>query len=366
MVVSEKCEVPVRSRWSWLVVAGLLLFALLPVPRVQGWTGEPPHAFLARILDLSSGDLRKVQDGRAVSHTLEAASNEVAVVGIVRMALSADFYVSRLRDIAAFKRSDTVQQIGTFSAEPQPGDLRDLTLDPGDLRDLRECRQQECGLQLPASVIEQIGTKVDWRSPQADAQASDIFRTALVDYVRRYRASRGLEPMVYANERDPVHVGVSYRAILDSERDILPEFPSIRQYLLAPSSTSRPDAVADLIYWSKENVSSRSAISVTHMTIFRTSAGPAEAYLATSRQLYASRYFDASLGMTLLLQDPQAAHTYVVYANRTHTDAFGGILGGIARRVVRSRVRSGAADMLERVKVRLERDFAENAARADR
>jgi hypothetical protein len=161
-----------------------------------------------------------------------------------------------------------------------------------------------------------------------------------------------------------VHVGVSYRAILDSERDILPEFPRIRQYLLAPSSSSPPDAVADLIYWSKENVSSRSAISVTHMTIFRTPAGLGDGYLTTSRQLYASRYFDASLGMTLLLPDPESTHTYVAYANRTHTDAFGGILGGIARRVVRSRVRSGAADMLERLKIRLERDFAENARAA--
>jgi hypothetical protein len=62
-------------------------------------------------------------------------------------------------------------------------------------------------------------------------------------------------------------------------------------------------------------------------------------------------YFDASLGLTLLVPDltaPSGA-TYVVYLNRSRIDLFDGLLGGVARRIVARRARALVAEQLQRL-----------------
>ena len=79
----------------------------------------------------------------------------------------------------------------------------------------------------------------------------------------------------------------------------------------------------------------------------------------TDDHRYASHYFHASLGLTLMIGDSSGAMpaTYVAYVNRSRLDAFGGIFGGVTRRLVSSRVRSALSDYLAQIKVRLEQHF---------
>jgi hypothetical protein len=59
-----------------------------------------------------------------VSRTLETNhAREVATLGIIRIATTPEKYVERLADIATFKRTDDVLQIGTFSDPPQIDDV---------------------------------------------------------------------------------------------------------------------------------------------------------------------------------------------------------------------------------------------------
>jgi hypothetical protein len=62
-------------------------------------------------------------------------------------------------------------------------------------------------------------------------------------------------------------------------------------------------------------------------------------------------YFDASLGVTLLIPDTTASPpaTYVVYLNRSRIDLFDGVFGGIARKVVSGKARSLVAEQLARL-----------------
>jgi hypothetical protein len=79
-------------------------------------------------------------------------------------------------------------------------------------------------------------------------------------------------------------------------------------------------------------------------------------YAIASKQIYAMHYFDASLGLTLLVRDPSAPFpaTYVVYLNRSRIDLFDGLFGGVARRIAAGRARSLVAQQL----ARLQRSFA--------
>jgi hypothetical protein len=118
--------------------------------------------------------------------------------------------------------------------------------------------------------------------------------------------------------------------------------------------TSAP-TVSDVLYWSKEKVARKEVVSVTHLAIARQPSTSPFAYVAGSKQLYGSHYFDASLGLTIVLRDPTSrASAYVAYVNRSRVDAFGGLFGGITRRIVRSRARGALADFLEVLQRRLE------------
>ena len=75
------------------------------------------------------------------------------------------------------------------------------------------------------------------------------------------------------------------------------------------------------------------------------------AYAIGSKQIYAMHYFDASLGLTLLVPDRTASSSaiYVVYLNRSRIDLFDGLLGGIARRLVAGRAKTLVAEQLRRL-----------------
>ena len=79
--------------------------------------------------------------------------------------------------------------------------------------------------------------------------------------------------------------------------------------------------------------------------------------MVAQKQIYASHYFDGSLAVTLLLQDPKDVDppiTYVVYFNRSRGDLLKGGFGGIKRRVAEEAASSAAQDTLGAMKRALE------------
>ena len=96
-------------------------------------------------------------------------------------------------------------------------------------------------------------------------------------------------------------------------------------------------------------------ISITHVATAATIDDSPIAYAVGSKQIYAMHYYDASLGLTLLVPDPTEAATYVVYLNRSRIDLFDGLFGGVVRRIVAGRARILVAEHLQRLQ-RVSRD----------
>ena len=114
---------------------------------------------------------------------------------------------------------------------------------------------------------------------------------------------------------------------------------------LAQFSGKLPDGLDGFTYWSKEKVGPRASVTLTHVIIRPPIGGVA---VIASKQIYASHYVTASLGLTVLVDQGSAAgpRTLLVYMNRTRVDLFGGFLGGVKRPLVRSRAKSGAERMI--------------------
>jgi hypothetical protein len=311
---------------------------------------DSARSFLSATFSLSPADIRRLDAGKVVSHTLDTShAAEIATLGIVRIATTPQYYVEQLADIATFKRTDDVLQIGTFSDPPQTGDVAALTLDEGDVRRLQACRVDDCGVQLSAEAIQQFARTVDWRGADATPRATRVMRQLLVDYVARYRETGATALMKYTDSSPRLDVRTEFAALVDGDPVTWRHLGDLRQHLLEYPN-DRLDAT-DVIYWSKERVYKRPVISVTHMSIMRQADDAPIRFAIASKQIYAMHYFDASLGLTLLVPDGSSSSpaTYVVYLNRSRIDLFHGVFGTVARRIVSAKARSLVATQLIRL-----------------
>jgi hypothetical protein len=321
---------------------------------------EPGRSFLETSFKLTGQEFARIDSGEVLSRTLEVTDpREVATLGLVRIKVTPDFYVERLADITDFKRDEAVLQIGTFGNPPVLGDVAGLTLDDADFRNLRDCRVGDCGVQLSADAIDRFRKDVDWQRADARGQATSLMQQVLVEYVTRYVEAGSAASGAYADTAHAVNPGREFASLVDAGTDAWQYFPGLRRHLLVyPAATSA--GIVDMVYWSKESVNRRPVVSVTHLAISRAGEDTPADYVIASKQVYGTHYYDASLGLTVLVRDRSGSSpaTYVAYLNRSRVDVFGGILGRLARKLVSVKARSVVTEQLGRLQLTLERQFA--------
>lgn len=331
------------------IVALIALAAAAATPAAS--SSDPARTFLTSAFGLSAAEIRRVDAGEVLSRTLDVKNRrELATLGIVRIKTTPSTYVEHLADIATFKRTDKVLQIGTFSSPAQPGDLAPLTLEDADLKRLRECRVDDCEVRLSADGIERVQREIDWHASDASLKASQLIRQLLADYVARYRQKGTSAAMEYADRTPRLNIGSEFASLVDADTVTWTYAPQLRRHLLEyPASSAQQ--MTDFVYWSKELVRGRPVISITHVAIAQASDDSPVAYAVGSKQIYAMHYFDASLGLTLLVPDRTATSpaTYVVYLNRSRIDLFDGMFGGMTRRIVAGRARTLVGEQLQRL-----------------
>ena len=339
------------------IAAGGLLVALATAGSASDRDGA--RAFLSATFGLTANDFTRIDAGEVVAKgTAAGDARDIATFGIVRVAITPAFYVERLADIASFKKDDAVVQIGVFGRPPALRDVEALSLDEPDMHSLRECRVGHCGLQLPAETITRFRTEVDWGRSDARQRANGLIHQMLVDYVSSYQRAGQNTAMQYADREDVINVRNEFLSLAASDAGGWGRFSVLRRHFVEYPGASAPD-VRDLVYWSKEIVARRTVASVTHLAILPCADSPA-AFAVGSKQIYGTHYFDASLGLTVLVPDSSSPspRTYVAYLNRSRVDVIGGMFGGVAKKIIASKARSTVADQLGRLRTRLERDFA--------
>jgi hypothetical protein len=320
---------------------------------------EPARAFLASTFELRNSDFGEIDAGRVYSRTMDVSDKrEIATLGVVRIRMTPEYYVQRLSDIANFKRVEAVLQIGAFGNSPDLDDVADLTLDDTDIRSLRSCRIGNCGVQLSAEAIDRFRREVNWQRADAPAQANAVMRRVLVEYVTRYLKAGAAASMQYADQSEPLNLGHEFVALTSSELRGWQQFHSLRQHFI-DYPTADAAGTTDFLYWSKEKVGRRTVVSITHVAIAHTAGGSPADYAIASKQIYGTHYYDASVGLTLLVRDhsSESPVTYLAYLNRSRIDLLNGMLGGITRRILSPRARSTVADQLARLQRTLEPQF---------
>jgi hypothetical protein len=353
-----RARVPGCVRKASASLAGLALAVWLLLGGLAATEArDETRAFLAASFTLSSADFSRLDAGEVVSRTLTVADKrEVSTLGVVRIGMTPEFYIQQLGDIAAFKKTEGILQIGTFANPPEVSDMAGLTLDDSDVRNLRSCRVGECDVQLSANAIRRFQQEVDWRRADAHEQANGLMRRILTEYAAEYLSRGTAASMEYADQATPRNMGLEFTSLAESPGTGWNLFGTLRKHLIDFPATALP-GTTDRLYWSKEKVGRRSVVSVTHLSTLRLARESPADYAVASKHIYGSHYYDASLGLTVLVRDRRAATpvTYLVYLNRSRVDVFVGVLGGMTRYIVTSKARTMVADQLARLQRTLER-----------
>jgi hypothetical protein len=256
------------------------------------------------------------------------------------------FYVARFRDIETFKQDQAVLQVRRFSERPSAVDMTSLQLGRRDLDDLRACAADGCRVKLDAAGLARLAAMR--AATGSDAQVSDTFIQHLANYSARYVEEGNAQLIEYRDRGRP-------RPLLGELRHLVDGFPALTA-AIGSFTGPVPAGVDGFLYWSHEMVGPKPVVTITHSLM----TAPENGVTAlASKQIYASHYFTASLGLTLLIDEPGGAApgTLVIYINRSRVDLFEGLLGSAKRAIVRSRARSASARILKDLKSRLEGQF---------
>jgi hypothetical protein len=313
---------------------------------VSSCYSQQPIDSLRRFTALSIEEWRLVQDGQVLAKILEPNhERELAVAGVARVRVSRECFLERFRDIESFKKAPAVKQIGKFSTPIDPRDLAALALDSQDADALRHCEIGNCSVKAPLRVIQRLAREQDSPGQDYSAASNSVFREELLAYVQEY-ISKGDRALIRYRDKDtPVSLSQQFVSLLNDWKELNELVPE-----LAHSLTARPRGplpyVEEFLYWSKESFGLKPVISVTDVFTYQL---PGETWIA-SKQIYASHYFDASLAITLLADDPTDAsgnRIYLAYVNRSRVDLLGGMFGGLKRSLAQGRLREAMRNTLE-------------------
>jgi hypothetical protein len=274
-------------------------------------------------------DVAALREGRAVARVLDTDNDaELCAAGSVVVAAPLDALAEAFRDLSLLAAAGMVTASGRISETPSETDFRALRIPPADLAALVAARPGDSDVKLAEGEIEVV------RRAGRDG-VDPAFRRALLQRVLAWRAS-GFDGL--GSYRDK-------RSAVDQK--------TVTRSLLERLGRTRPNGafaqVESFEYWSVERFGGlKPFVALTNMKVGRR---PGVVRIETV-QLYASHYCDGLVSSVDLheLPDESGPRTLVRLTFRTQVDAFGGLLGGLKRRVGRSKMVEQLAAGLERLR----------------
>jgi hypothetical protein len=281
---------------------------------------------------------------------------EVAILGAIRVNTTAEGFLQKYRDIAAFKKSKEVIQIGKFGDPPRREDIQALVIDLPEANSLKDCAVGSCSMKLTADMIELFRKSVDRSSPAAPQQTSEFFRQALAQYVTAYMERGNTAMAVYADKAAGAALADQFRSLLQASPYLQRYAPQFESALLNYPQVRLPNSEG-FVYWSKEQFGAKPVVSITHVTIAKAGDSETTSILIGAKQIYANHYFTTSLGLAAFLPAPLAggkASGYLLYLNRSRVDLLSGFLSFFRRWVLNRKLREGLERNLLMTRQRLE------------
>lgn len=328
-----------------------MISVLLLLAVVQTSGSEEAPLKVLKQLSLNPKEIHRILKGNIISKKLDTSDKrDVAVLGAMMLRVPAIATVEAARDIKTFKEGKEILALGKFDSFG-PEEIKELTLEDQEVVDLGNCRIHDCDTKMPGYWIETLHREKDKKL------RVQLLRVLLADYAKDY-ASRGNKAVLdYENTKHPVLAQREFASVLDHSSGLKALAPDFHQYL-KEYPEKQLSGTENFIYWSREKFGFKPVINLTHVSIYRWSQSELSGYLIASRQIFANHYYDASLGLTILIdrpsQDGKSIGSYLIYINRSRIDMLGGFLSSLRRAITLPRIRSGLESHMKSMKWRVE------------
>jgi hypothetical protein len=332
----------------------------LPVACIVGALVCLASAGNAALAQSSAADFKRILNEKAAFEAADFAAleqgetivkltpvtdkRELAMCGLVTLRTTPEQFLRSYLDGMTRQNNQTVLEAGRFGSAPSVADLQQLTLDPAEIEDLKKCVAGECDIKLSAQMIARFRREVNWQAPDYQAQATQLLKTMLVEYVRDYQTRGSAALIEYNDKRQGVRLADEQQA-LGSGSGYLNE--------LMRDARSGMRVVEDAIVWSKIKFGLKPVIVINHVKAYRDEREDGPQVLVASNQIYANHYFTSSLALAGFVNVP-GANPYLVYENRSRTDSLVGPFSKIKRGVIEKKSVEGLRSILQQSKMSLE------------
>lgn len=302
-----------------LLMLGMLSFSIQPAC-AQGEM-DSIKTFLKERFGFADEDCYRADHGDIITKELPAENTfEVAVCGAMRIAVPFDLAVSNSEHMELFRKNPNVPEIGKFSTPPRIEDLDQFTLEEEDLKALKDCRSGNCLVKLPAPLMDQFRTEINWDSPDHGLRVLAMTKRNYVDFVTAYGSGGNGALINYDDMRYP-------QTRADEYHDLIRESPNLSEwgnefyrYLDNPGSGPLPNSSIETI-WQKEIFSGAKPTTTINQVVVYTPDSARQLTLVASKQLYADHFFEASITVAAIVGIAgDTSGIYLVYLNRSNYD----------------------------------------------
>jgi hypothetical protein len=274
----------------------------------------------------------------------------MAAFGAVRISGDREAFLRGFAEIESGRRGGSVLEVGRFSDPPRLADLQGLTLEPGDFDAARKCKPGDCDLKLAKSAMARVSAEIQWGAAGARQKTAALMRQMLLEYVLAYRHG-GTSEMATYNDRDkPLETPAEFKRLLAASPYLIEHAPAFHRYV-EEYPKGRLEGATDLFYWIKDKFGPKHTVSIHHVTIWRNPGAGVKA-LVSSKQIYASHYFQAGLDLLALVDAKDGFYLLDLY--RARIDPPTGMLSGVLLGKIRGGIEDGVADALRAAKARVE------------
>lgn len=289
------------------------------------------ETILAERLGLPAAEVARFAAGEVVVRNVAAtAGDEIAAAGAVRGPGDLRRLLAWLHDIESFIRAAGTQNVGAIKAPASAADFARLTLDDVDVSDLASCRPGRCEVRMPAAYLDRFQKEVNFKSPDARAQAAALTRTLLADYVAAYQQGGDLAAGALHNPQVPAESSNLFRDMLRRSTKVwdlaYPFVSYLETYPAAP-----PEKTESRFYWTRDKVGPKPALTLHHVVI---QEFPDGRVLMADKQFYASRQIDAALVIALGIPTADTRRYDLLVSVKARADG----VSGVAGRVLRGRI----------------------------
>lgn len=267
----------------------LFLLGTLLAPQQTDWPKN-----LASALPITQKDFDKINRGDSVGRVLRVPnSKSIGILAMIRLPVSSAHFWDWYRHPENFTQSDMVEAAAEVHSPAHLEDFDTLQLPPADLDDLPKCKPGHCAIKATSAEIEALQP-----------------RTLPAQQIRQWFHHTAQDFQHRGNEALPS--AADYSDLAQASQPILALFPHLRACI----EQSPPDPY---YFWTIERYGFglKSVVNLMFASPYRPEPG---ILVICSKQLRASHYYDASLGITILLDRPDGTST-MIYINRSRIDA---------------------------------------------